>query len=151
MDKVTRCTQKTFDKYIETHKKRFDADHPNLFQKLPWMKDGKRLWAYITKFNAHILSAHTSTWQPSSKEDKMVWIKANLKPLPHRIHILRRSEKQMFATKGDGIPNVLIDDWSKNIVEWKAKGGIGILHRNAETTIATLKNLGYTVSMKKPK
>jgi 5'(3')-deoxyribonucleotidase len=151
MDLMTRCNQKSFDKYLEANKKRFDADHPHLFRNLPWMRDGKRLWKYISNFRPHILSAHTNSWQPTSKDDKMVWIKNHLTPLPYKIHILRREEKKNYATKGDGIPNVLIDDWDKNINEWKAAGGIGILHRNAESTIATLRNLGYTVSMKKPK
>lgn len=143
MDKMTRCTEKSFDQYLENNKAKFDREHPNLFQKLPWMKDGKRLWKYISQFGPHILSAHTNTWQPTSKEDKMVWIKKHLNPLPTRIHILLRAQKQNYAVQKDGTPNILIDDMAQNISEWKAKGGIGILHRNAETTIGRLKQLGY--------
>jgi 5'(3')-deoxyribonucleotidase len=107
------------------------------------MKDGKRLWKYISNFGPHILSAHTRTWQPTSKEDKMVWIKKHMNPLPTRIHILLRAQKQNYAVQKDGTPNILIDDLPQNISEWKAKGGIGIIHRNAETTIGRLKQLGY--------
>lgn len=148
MDKMTRCTEKSFNDYLENNKKKFDRDHPNLFQKLPWMADGKRLWKYISQFNPHILSAHTTTWQPTSKEDKMVWIKRHMNPLPTRIHILLRAQKQNYAVQKDGTPNVLIDDMRENIAEWKAKGGIGILHRNAESTIGVLKNLGYIMKPK---
>jgi hypothetical protein len=57
-------------------------------------------------------------------------------------HILVRRDKQKFAKIG-GVPNILIDDWSKNIKEWEAAGGIAIKHKNAAETIAALKKLGY--------
>jgi hypothetical protein len=38
---------------------------------------------------------------------------------------------------------VLIDDYPKNIKEWTAKGGIGILHTSASSTIRQLKRIGY--------
>jgi hypothetical protein len=38
---------------------------------------------------------------------------------------------------------VLIDDYPKNIREWTAKGGIGILHTNTSSTISALKRLGF--------
>ena len=54
-----------------------------------------------------------------------------------------RSQKQAFAKNRDGEPNVLIDDYMKNIKEWEAKGGIGIHHTNVGKTIAELKKLGF--------
>ena len=39
--------------------------------------------------------------------------------------------------------NLLIDDLPKNIAEWKAAGGTGILHKSVGQTIAQLKKLGY--------
>ena len=72
----------------------------------------------------------------------MRWIEKNLRPLPKLNHILIRRHKQKFAVT-NGVPNILIDDWSKNIDEWKAAGGIGIKHRNTAETIAALKKLGY--------
>jgi hypothetical protein len=73
---------KNFDSYVNPLKPRIDKEHPHLFAELPWMKDGKQLWAYITNYNPNILSAHTSSWQSSSKQDKMKWIQKNLRPLP---------------------------------------------------------------------
>ena len=32
-------------------------DTPNFWSNMPWMKDGKRLWGYINKYNPSILSA----------------------------------------------------------------------------------------------
>jgi hypothetical protein len=53
-----------------------------------------------------------------------------------------RSHKQKYATT-DGKPNVLIDDYKKNIMEWESKGGIGVHHTEVSKTIANLKRLGY--------
>ena len=38
-----------------------------------------------------------------------------------KIHLVMRSQKQAFAKDTDGEPNVLIDDYIKNIKEWEAK------------------------------
>ena len=139
---IPRLEPKNFESWLEKNKKKFDNEHPNLFAHLPWMSDGKRLWSYIVRYNAHILSAHTKSWQPSSKEDKMAWIKAHMSPVPQHIHLVLRKDKQKYA-KSNGIPNVLIDDYEPNIKEWNAEGGIGILHKSAEDTIQRLKKLGY--------
>ena len=40
-------------------------------------------------------------------------------------------------------PNVLIDDYIKNINEWEAKGGIGVHHTDVSKTISILKGLGF--------
>ena len=139
---IPRIQPDQFENWLEKNKKKFDAEHPNLFAHLPWMADGKRLWLYIARYNAHILSAHTRTWQPTSKEDKMTWIKTNMSPVPHNIHLVLRKDKQKYA-KYNGIPNILIDDYAPNIKEWNAAGGIGILHTSTEDTIQRLKKLGY--------
>jgi hypothetical protein len=65
-----------------------------------------------------------------------------MNPKPTEINLVLRKQKQDFAKK-NGIPNILIDDYPENIREWEAKGGIGILHKNAADTIARLKKLGY--------
>lgn len=49
------------------------------------------------------------------------------------------SGKFKYATSG-GQPNVLVDDLSKNINEWRQKGGIGIQHSNNNTD-ETIKQL----------
>ena len=40
-----------------------------------------------------------------------------------------------------GDKTILIDDYIKNVNEWKAKGGIGIHHRDARATLVELKNI----------
>jgi len=144
LDGNASCSEREFDAYIRTRRKRFDRDHPRLFLNFPWMADGKILWNYISQYGAHVLSAHTTSWQPTSKEDKMTWIKREMRPLPVRIHIGLRSEKREYAVQKDGTKNILIDDLKQNIDEWNAAGGVGIHHKNAATTIATLKRFGFT-------
>ena len=57
--------------------------------------------------------------------------------------MVKRSQKQAYAKDKDGKPNILIDDYIKNINEWEAKGGIGIHHTNIGKTIGELKRLGF--------
>ena len=50
--------------------------------------------------------------------------------------------KQQYAVT-DGKPNILIDDYMKNIKEWENKGGIGVHHTDPRKTISELKRLGF--------
>lgn len=105
---------------------------------LPWMKDGLKLWSYIRKFNPHILSAYTP-YDKNSIRGKQLWIQRNLKIKDSsKIHLVRRQEKRVYANG-----NVLIDDYGKNVKEWKAYKGIPIKHKNTATTISALRKLGY--------
>jgi len=116
---------------------------PRLFSKLNWMDDGKKLWKFINKHDPKILSAHPTKWMPNAKSDKAEWVKKNLGLSMDDTHLVKRAEKVRYALSDKGQPNILIDDHAKNIKEWNAKGGIGILHRNASDTIAKLKKMGF--------
>ena len=108
---------------------------------LDWMPSSERLHNCIIRYNAHVLSAYSNR-DPNSKVGKMIWLKKNTKFKRANIHLVMRSEKQIYAMT-DGKPNVLIDDYIKNIREWEAKGGIGIHHTNVGKTISELKKLGF--------
>ena len=108
---------------------------------LEWMPGAKRLYQFIARYDAHILSAYTNR-DPTSRVGKMKWLAKNTDFKRSNINLVLRSQKQKFATT-DGKPNVLIDDYKKNIREWEAKGGIGILHTNVIKTISDLKRLGF--------
>ena len=43
----------------------------------------------------------------------------------------------------DGEPNILIDDYMKNINEWEARGGIGIHHTDVGKTINRTKTIRF--------
>ena len=101
---------------------------------LNWMSDGKQLWDYIKKYNPILLSAPSR--EESSKLGKRVWVK---RELPGVKLILRYApQKQEYAAP----TSILIDDREKNIEQWEAAGGIGILHTSAANTIEQLKQLG---------
>lgn len=101
---------------------------------LNWMPDGKQLWNYIKKYTPILLSAPSK--QESSRLGKRVWVK---RELPDVKLILRpASQKQQYASP----TSILIDDREKNIDQWEAAGGIGILHTSAANTIEQLKQLG---------
>ena len=83
------------------------------------------------------LTEETSTPRPKSKppastitasEDKINWTKRLISD-KIKINICYRAEKANFCTGADCI---LIDDYDKNIREWEALGGTGILYTNIE-------------------
>jgi hypothetical protein len=55
---------------------------------------------------------------------------------------VRRREKQNFA-KNQGRPAILIDDYPKNVQQFKSAGGIGIVHTSTSNTISQLKRIGF--------
>jgi len=107
-----------------------------------WKPNAKRLYDFIIKYDAHVLSAFTGR-DPTSKVGKMKWVKKNTEFKRANIHLVLRSQKKSYAKTKEEKPNVLIDDYDKNIKEWEAAGGIGILHTNVGKTINKLKGLGF--------
>ena len=104
---------------------------------LDWMSDGPQLWRYIKKYKPYILSAPSQ--DPSSRVGKDAWVKTHIPQNQYqRLLLYPRAQKQLFS-KPDSI---LIDDNEQSIQEWKAKGGIGILHTSTANTIKELKKLG---------
>ena len=109
---------------------------------LEWMMGAQRMWTFINKHNAHILSAY-STKDPNSRKGKLAWLKKNAKlTQKSRIHLVLRADKQKYAMINNK-SNLLIDDYIKNIHEWEARGGIGIHHTSPSSTLAELKRLGF--------
>ena len=71
-------------------------------------------------------------------EDKKNWVKRLISP-DVRMNIVMREEKKDYASDQDCI---LVDDLAKNIREWEAFGGKGVLFTDAEQAEAELRNLG---------
>ena len=59
-----------------------------------------------------------------------------------KVNLVKRREKQNFAKVG-GMPTILIDDYIKNINQFRSRGGIGIHHTSTAKTINELKKLGF--------
>jgi hypothetical protein len=108
---------------------------------LEWMPGAKRLYSFIQKYDTNILSAYSSS-DTNSRSGKLKWLGKNTKIRRGNINLVKRADKQKYATT-DGKPNILIDDYKKNIVEWESKGGIGVYHTEVGKTIAELKRLGF--------
>ena len=108
---------------------------------LEWMPGAKRLYSFIQKYDTNILSAYSDR-DSNSRPGKLKWLGKNTKIKRGNINLVKRADKQKYATT-DGKPNVLIDDYKKNIVEWESKGGIGVYHTEVGKTLSELKRLGF--------
>ena len=106
------------------------------------MPDGKKLYDFIRKYDLHILSAYPS-WMINGKKNKMQWLRNHTKIKEKNINLVQRRDKKDYATDERGQPAILIDDHTKNIKEWQAAGGIGILHTSTANTISKLKKMGF--------
>ena len=111
------------------------------WENLEWMPGAKALYKKIMKYDAHILSAYSGR-DPTSRTGKRKWLAKNTDFKRSKINLVMRSQKQRFATT-DGKPNVLVDDYIKNIKEWESKGGIGVHHTTVSKSIGELNRLGF--------
>ena len=118
--------------------------YPKFWSDMPWMPGGRQLWSYIKQYNPHILSAYTPE-DPNCIPGKKTWLRRNVSISSSNINLVRRKDKQKFAMKSGGKrrPAILIDDFPRNIDQFKAAGGMGIVHTNTANTIKELKKLGF--------
>jgi 5'(3')-deoxyribonucleotidase len=124
-------------------KRQLIREHPNFWANLPPTKDFVVLWRFISRFNPYILTAYCEWDKQDSIREKWIWNTKYTRVLRDHFHCVSREEKQLFATTVDGKPNILIDDFRRNIEEWEHAGGIGIHHTDALSTIAKLRNIGF--------
>ena len=118
-------------------------DKKDFWHTLPWQPGGQQLWSYINNYEPHILSAYVEhATDPNCIPGKRHWAKSRLNLPDSRIHLVKRVQKQNYAMY-NGEPALLIDDYIKNINQFKAQGGIGIHHISAASTITQLKKLGF--------
>jgi hypothetical protein len=131
---------------------------PHVWANFPPEPDMHLLWNYVRPFNPGILTAYPrgedingriTTPNPKStkyaKEGKWEWVQKYLKVPFTKFHCVAREHKREFATSAHHnqiVSNVLIDDTPENIQEFIANRGIGILHKNAYSTIQQLKAYG---------
>jgi hypothetical protein len=120
----------------------------DFFANLFPLDDGvTELWSYLNSLGmtVNLLTApiHRKKSSPdvgSSGEGKVDWAVRWLYPPPSDIIIRPAREKSVFAVSESGIPNILIDDRSETIDDWKSRGGIGVLHTPGDSA-STLKML----------
>jgi hypothetical protein len=116
-------------------------DTKDFWATLDWMPGAKRLYSFIQKYDTNILSAYSER-DANARPGKLKWLSKNTKIKRGNINLVKRADKQKYATT-NGKPNILIDDYKKNIVEWEEKGGIGVHHTEVGKTLAELKRLGF--------
>ena len=127
---------------------RWDELPDDFFLQLEPMKDAKKLLDFIEKYDPFILTATPRSERgPIAKrasDDKTRFMKRWFGVSPDKMYPVMRADKMRFAKDGrDGRPNLLIDDHSKNIAQFKSAGGIGVRHTSASQTIKELKEIGY--------
>ena len=111
---------------------------PDYWQNLPKKCDADKLLEYLSQFEFKILTGLPVNWFFQAEIGKREWVKKNVGDDIHVICCLSKN-KYLYGQEQD----ILIDDQERNIESWRSMGGIGILHQNAEQTIAELKLLGY--------
>ena len=103
---------------------------------MPWMQGSKKLWNYVKDKDVALLSSPARNL-PNSPKGKAMWVKRELGGNTKLI-LKRAREKREYANED----SILIDDLQKNITEWNAAGGTGILFKNPNQVLKKLKELG---------
>lgn len=116
-----------------------DSVAPHFWDEIPPMPDANALMSFLQDKDFEILTAYAE-WSPGSKKAKVRWCAKHYGLPPSQINTVVRKEKADYATT-NGQPNVLIDDYIKNVNEWRKAGGIAIHHVGARSTIAKLKEI----------
>lgn len=95
------------------------------WENLEFTKNGEILWNYLKYFKPIILSSPVK--DRACNLGKMEWVRKNL---GDDVPIILEEDKSKYSKEG----SILIDDYSKNIEEWRALDGEGILY-NAENSM----------------
>lgn len=105
-----------------------EAAGPEFWSRMPWKSDGKKLWKALKPFSPILLSSPGKFMHaPRGKQD---WVRENLPGVP----LFLDEDKYRWAERDA----VLIDDSLPKILAWREMGGIGIHHKDADTTEAKL-------------
>ena len=139
-EKVTGMPISKWSYASKTEKWQPIKDTPRFWHTMPWMPGARQLWSFISKYKSYILSAYVEeSFDPNCIPGKTKWLKTNVQVPTDRVNLVRRVQKQNFANKN----SILIDDYNKNISDFKKRGGIGIYHTSTSNTIRELKKLGF--------
>lgn len=126
-------------------RKNFTTNWPNFimdgnFESLEWFPGGKELLDFIqneTDWEVEILSSSGGEkFHSEVAAQKVVWLCDN--GIPYKANIVPgRKHKTAYATP----ETILIDDTEDIIVNFNAAGGLGILHKDINETLAKLRTL----------
>jgi len=113
------------------------------FRDLETLRGGLSVIKWLQQHNIDytILSAPLRYEREASIKGKREWLDKHHSGASE--NAIFASDKSKYATDSQGRPNVLIDDFGKNIVPWDKAGGIGIKHDpyDAGPTISALEQI----------
>ena len=130
----SKYSSSSFNSDIKVYKDKFlTIDFDNIIRAIS-TKDGKELWNFIKPLNPTLLSSPSRNNE--SRLGKRLWVRNHIPGT--KLILAFRVNKKQYSQRN----SILIDDMPRTIEEWKAEGGIGILHTSAASTIEQLKQLG---------
>jgi 5'(3')-deoxyribonucleotidase len=105
-------------------------DTDEFWLNLPLLPQAKQLLSVIKQIKGEYNICSTPLADdPNSEPHKREWIKRNLAFFPPK-NVYITHNKPQYATKEDGTPNILIDDFGKNVDAWEAAGGTGFKYKD---------------------
>lgn len=129
-------TDKAYKSLVWKAIKQYDKEGGKLWANLALMPGTQALWKFLEPYKPEILTATGRSMTASIRQQKHEWLQKHFSGAPVHI-VVDGADKQHYAK-----PNyILIDDKKDNITQWKAAGGIGILHTNMYNTIDQLKKI----------
>jgi 5'-nucleotidase len=112
--------------------------YPDFYANLPPMKDALSLFEELNRWciGVTILTACPRSNYRNAAIQKRDWVRKHLSTDVTVIPMLGGVNKALFMHEpGD----ILIDDMEKNCRAWEELGGIAIVHRSTDSTVAVLK------------
>jgi len=119
------------------------AKTPGFYEHLPWMADGRELWEFAKAFSPRILTGlPLGKW---AEPQKRAWCARELGPnVGVECCLSREKGRHAAALLEPGQTMVLVDDRLKVQAAWEDAGGTFILHTSAASSIAALRDLGFS-------
>lgn len=123
-------------------------DDEEWWANLPWLEEGKKLWAVLSridKFPAILTTPMDQRGKKGSLRGKERWVRDNLKlhtNIVADIRVVFSHNKYEYALGDYGEETVLIDDFIKNIKKFDNAGGFAVHHiGSTRDTLDTLEEI----------
>lgn len=108
-----------------------DEAGASFWANMKWTQDGKKLWNALRKLNPVLLSSPAQF--RGAPSGKLTWVNREIPGTS----LFLENQKSSYADRD----SVLIDDMLKNVLGWRECGGVGIHHKDTDTTLAELRDI----------
>ena len=109
-------------------------DNFEFWQSLPWTKDGKNLWNFLSVLKPQVKILTAPMQGEGSRNGKIAWVQKNL---GKQYDVILEEDKWKYASSN----RLLIDDTFEKVKGWLDHGGIVVHHVSSEDTLKTLESL----------